>query len=99
MRECLQRSKNSPVARIAVVGGEGFIGAHLVCELLDSNAEVLSIDAGENYGRRTEPALQQQLLGWRRRRLLSDAECVRADARARKALRGALSALAPSHVI
>jgi nucleoside-diphosphate-sugar epimerase len=61
------------VTRVMVLGGGGFIGAHLVRALLDAGDEVSVVDAWCDYG---EPATRKRArtLAWRREHLLGGAE-------------------------
>ncbi len=81
-----------------LVGGAGFIGAHLARRLLDAGERVVVLDAGVDY-RRSSPGATAALLAWRRRVLLHGAEIVAGDARDPAALEAALRAAGPRHVV
>jgi UDP-glucose 4-epimerase len=61
------------MARVLVVGGGGFIGAHLVRRLLDDGAEVTVADAWRSYGV-SSGAERERTLAWRAQRLLAGAD-------------------------
>ncbi|MGA2471217.1 MAG: NAD(P)-dependent oxidoreductase [Solirubrobacteraceae bacterium] len=60
------------MTRVLVVGGGGFIGAHLVRALSDHDADVTVVDCWRRYG---APASQRRelILAWRREHLLAGA--------------------------
>jgi nucleoside-diphosphate-sugar epimerase len=81
-----------------LVGGAGFVGAHLARRLLDAGDEVTVLDACIDY-ERSEPALAADVRDWRRRVLLAGAEVLRGDVRDAAALRALLTARSPANVV
>jgi len=86
------------MARYLLVGGAGFIGAHVARRLLDADDEVVVLDAGVDYGR-SPPAQTRALLEWRRRALLDGAEIVTGDAGDAALLRALLARCAPERIV
>jgi nucleoside-diphosphate-sugar epimerase len=60
------------LGRALLIGGAGFVGAHLARELLARGDEVVVLDADRTYLPGGEPAAEQAR-GWRRRALLKGA--------------------------
>lgn len=81
-----------------LIGGAGFVGAHLARRLLDAGDEVTVLDACIDY-ERSEPAFAADVRDWRRRVLLAGAEVLRGDVRDAAALRALLVARSPANVV
>jgi len=65
--------------QVSVVGGAGFVGAHLVRDLCAAGAKTLVLDSRELApGQGDQPGVAEKL-AYRRRQLLSNAEIVRCD--------------------
>jgi UDP-glucose 4-epimerase len=86
------------MARFFIVGGAGFIGAHLTRRLLDAGDDVVVLDAGLDY-RRSPPAQTRALLEWRRAVLLDGAEIISCDADDAARLQDVLARRCPEHVV
>jgi UDP-glucose 4-epimerase len=86
------------MARFFLVGGAGFIGAHVTRRLLDAGDEVVILDAGVDYGR-SAPAQTRALLGWRRAVLLDGAEIIAGDVEDAVRLHDLLARRCPEHVV
>lgn len=86
------------MARFFIVGGAGFIGAHLTRRLLDAGDDVVVLDAGVDY-RRSPPAQTRALLEWRRTVLLDGAEIITCDAADAARLHDVLARRCPEHVV
>lgn len=84
--------------KCALVGGAGFIGAHLARRLADAGEDVVILDAGEDYGR-AGSAESDAVLAWRRTVLLQGLEVVDADTRDGVSVSRAIAAFAPTHVV
>jgi nucleoside-diphosphate-sugar epimerase len=61
------------VGRVLLIGGAGFIGAHLACELMQRGHAVIVLDDDRTYLPGGEPAAMRAR-AWRRTALLSGAE-------------------------
>lgn len=85
------------MARFFLVGGAGFIGAHLTRRLLDAGDEVVVLDAALDY-ERSPPAQTCALLAWRRDVLLDGAEVIAGDA-GDATLHAVLASRRPAHVV
>lgn len=86
------------MARFLIVGGAGFIGAHLTRRLLDAGDDVVVLDAGVDY-RRSPPAQTRALLEWRRAVLLDGAEIITCDADDAARLHDVLARRCPEYVV
>jgi UDP-glucose 4-epimerase len=86
------------MARFLLVGGGGFIGAHVARRLLDAGDDVVVLDAGVDY-ERSPPAQTRALLDWRRDVLLDGAEIVSGNAADAARLQALLRRWRPEHVV
>jgi UDP-glucose 4-epimerase len=86
------------MARFFLVGGAGFIGAHVTRRLLDAGDEVVILDACVDYGR-SAPAQTRALLEWRRTVLLDGAEIITGDVEDGVRLHDLLARRCPEHVV
>jgi nucleoside-diphosphate-sugar epimerase len=86
------------MAQFLLVGGTGFIGAHLARRLADHGEDVTVLDAGFDYGR-TGSELRRAILEWRRRRLLADVPVLHGDARDAASLRDIARRVRPTHIV
>jgi UDP-glucose 4-epimerase len=86
------------VTRLLVLGGGGFIGAHLVRSLLDAGDEVVVVDAWCRYGA-PESAERARTLAWRRRRLLTGAALCTLHTDDAASLRALVAAYEPEVVV
>jgi UDP-glucose 4-epimerase len=86
------------MTRVLVVGGGGFIGAHLVRTLVDHGAAVTVADAWCSYGA-SRDCEREQTLAWRRERLLAGAKVHTLSTDDASALRELVRELAPEVVV
>jgi nucleoside-diphosphate-sugar epimerase len=86
------------VGRALLIGGAGFVGAHLARELLARGDEVVVLDADRTYLPGGEPAAEQAR-GWRRRALLKGATVRSGGPDDPECLRRELAAVRPDVVV
>lgn len=81
-----------------VLGGTGFIGAHLASRLVSEGRAVVAVDVDRHFG--AAPPDQVNLAAtWRRRALLTGIEVVHADVHDAAGLRGLVDAWSPAAVV
>ena len=81
-----------------VLGGAGFIGAHLAARLRAAGREVVAVDAHRSWGN-ASPEDVAAAAAWRRRELLAGVEEVALDVRDADALRAEVRARRPAAVV
>ncbi|PTL54331.1 hypothetical protein C7Y72_21575 [Paraconexibacter algicola] len=86
------------VGRALLIGGAGFIGAHLARELVSRSTAVAVLDADRDY-RPGGDAAAAATRAWRRRSLLADVDVRRGDAADPLLLAGLLRELRPDVVV
>lgn len=81
-----------------LLGGTGFIGAHLASLLVSQGRAVVAVDVERHFGA-AAPAEVALAAGWRRRALLDDVEVVHADVLDVAGLRALVDAWSPAAVV
>jgi UDP-glucose 4-epimerase len=84
------------MSRVLLIGGAGFIGAHLTRALLDDGHDAIVFDDGRDAVPGEEATRARE---WRRRELLAGATCFAGDAADRARLSDVMLATAPDAVV
>lgn len=87
------------MARVLVTGGAGFIGSHLVKEMLDERHEVFVLDAFSQYIMPPITPLYVYNVNYRFEHLINNAEILRGNVRNKDDIRRQVNDIKPEYVV